>query len=66
MRIYYLVSDGGDGSASVRFYQNEQKARALVEGDDYEIYVMNEGELHYFEVVGGITHISFSDDEADI
>lgn len=63
MRIYYLMSDGGDGSASVRFYRNYLEAASLVEGDDYETYGLNEGNVGYFEInsLDSLSHIDFSD-----
>jgi hypothetical protein len=61
-RIYYLVSDGGDGSASVRFFRDGEKAQALCDDDDQcEAYGLNEGSPGWFDVDGEIAGIRFSD-----
>lgn len=62
MRVFYLVSDRGDGSVSVQFYQNGNKAQELVDSEDYETYGLNEGSVGYFDVEGNIVGIRFSDE----
>ena len=41
--VYGLVSDGGDGSASIRWFRNKELVDSLL--DDNEIYFINEGGL---------------------
>lgn len=40
--IYGLICDGGDGSASLRWYSNKEKVDNLL-FDECEDYYMNEG-----------------------
>jgi hypothetical protein len=49
--IYYLVRDGGDGSATVDFFDSEKAAELLIEHNPDE-YAMNEGSPGSFEVDG--------------
>lgn len=61
-RIYYLVADGGDGSASVRFFKDREKAEKLAEDEDQcETYGLNEGSPGWFEVNGEISWMNFHD-----
>jgi hypothetical protein len=61
-RIYYLVSDGGDGSASVRFFKDGEKAQSLCDDDNMcEIYGLNEGTPGWFDIDGEISGIYFAD-----
>ncbi len=57
--IYYIISDSGDGSASVQFFRNPELAQELVAED--ESYYMNEGCIRSFKVPAGETNIFFSD-----
>ena len=52
--VYYLISDGGDGSATVNFFRSKELAERL-RGEDENFY-MNEG-VGSFQVpdVGTIT-----------
>lgn len=50
MKIFYLISDNGDGSSSVHFFKNYESAAALV---DDEWYYANEGDVRSFEIPDG-------------
>lgn len=49
--IFYLVADGGDGSAYVRFFTDKEKCEELCELDP-ETYGCNEGGPGQFDVDG--------------
>lgn len=49
-RIYYLVCDCGDGSATVEFFTDKDKCEELIEADP-ESYGLNE-DVSYFDVDG--------------
>lgn len=55
MKIFYLIEDLGDGSATVRFYDSEGKAEAELEN---ESFYWNEYGVQSFEVDGTITGIT--------
>jgi hypothetical protein len=65
-RIYYLVRDLGDGSASVDFFKNKSKAEGFLDyskdGFD-ESYNLNGDGPRSFDIDGEISGISFADDE---
>ena len=42
IKIYSLVSDNGDGSASVHWFKNAERLNDMME-DDIETWGMNEG-----------------------
>lgn len=42
-KVYGLISDGGDGSSSIRWFQNEAIVDAILESDDVEQWWGNEG-----------------------
>lgn len=43
MKIFYMVCDGGDGSANVHWFKSETYAKRLAV--DVEDYYQNEGEV---------------------
>lgn len=44
---YYLISDNGDGSSSVRWFKDKDKAQFLVDSDIYsEEFGSNEGSIN--------------------
>lgn len=49
MKVFYLIEDLGDGSATVRFYDSEDKAQADLEGDDSDYFAWNEYGVQSFE-----------------
>lgn len=64
MKIFYLVSDNGDGSASVFFFKDEAKANVVAENN--EQFNLNEGGSSEFEITGDVVDPSghfFSDDD---
>lgn len=51
MKVALLVADGGDGSASIRFFRDIELADRLAGGDEHcETYCWNEGYPTYIEV----------------
>jgi hypothetical protein len=72
VRIYALIRDGGDGSAHLVWFRNQELAEYLKESDDYcEDFGLNEGgyaevltlpENTDFKAIG----ITFSDDQYDL
>lgn len=58
--IYLVVCDGGDGSASVRFFKDKTKVDWLLENN--EDYYMNEGRATELQVPFD-TVIDYSDDK---
>lgn len=47
MKIAYVVSDNGDGSASVRWFKNAAKAQAVVDNDlNCDQFGQNEGSIN--------------------
>lgn len=60
MKVFYLISDNGDGSSSVHFFKNYESAAALV---DDEWYYANEGDVRSFEIPDGPNTITFYDEE---
>lgn len=62
MKIYYMTSDNGDGSASTHFYKDgpgvEARLEAMIEGDP-ESYGGNEGGPGEFEITGEVTSPHF-------
>lgn len=60
--IYYITSDNGDGSASVHFFRDGEKAEKLTH--TCEMFNMNDCGASSFEIDGDIlTKDFFSDDE---
>lgn len=55
-RIYYLIADLGDGSATVRFFDNKEQAESLCD-DEYDTYGQNEGGPSWFEITGEISGV---------
>lgn len=56
-KIYYILSDHGDGSAGVSFYRNEANAQAVLD-EEREEHFMNEGQVGVLELVNPV----FEDD----
>lgn len=58
MKVYMLICDGGDGSASIRMFRDPEKVARLLEQEDY---YMNEGDATVIEVPEDAI-IKFQDD----
>ena len=73
MKIAYIVSDGGDGSSSVRWFKNVAKAQAAVNNDkNSDSLCGNEGCISTLTLPDnidldsiGISKYKWDDDEYD-
>jgi len=73
VQIAYIISDSGDGSASVRWFKNVEKAQAVVDNDDNcEQFGFNEGRIKVLNLPDdldldtiGISKYSWCDDNYD-
>ena len=61
MKVYLIICDGGDGSASIRYHKNLDIVKILLE--DKEDYYMNEGCWDTIEVADDFMPTGGFDDE---
>lgn len=61
MKVYLIICDGGDGSASIRYHKNLDIVKKLLDED--EEYYMNEGGYDTIEVAEDFTPPGGYDDE---
>ena len=63
MKVYYLITDNGDGSGSVQFFKDERLAKSLVDDEDQlGVFYPNEGTVGSFEIPDGDNTIRFYDE----